>query len=165
MTDINYTNKDGIEPAAGYNSYNIRKTDNDDYFDNGNVIEQDELAPSGGGVDPSQFTSYHLYYTIVDEDAGTETDPELIPAGEYFPNPLIVMKDQLALLSAPPITGGDLEFIRWIVRDTSGVGEDYVPEEAKTYLNGNVYGEYQYLDWDVESDGGMVIAQTKMGGR
>ena len=160
MTDINYTNKDGIEPAAGYNSYNIRKTDKEDFFDNGNVVEQDELAPSGGGLDPNEFWVYDLYYTLVDDDV--ESEPALLGSSEYFPNPLVVKKNQIAILDYPttlPDEYWEYEFDKWVVRSKGNPSEEMDAETAVISYAGDDT-EYHHLK-ERDSNEWMVIAKFK----
>ena len=47
MSDLSYTNKDGLDPAAGFeNSFNIKNTDNLDFFGNGNTFNAIANAPA-----------------------------------------------------------------------------------------------------------------------
>ena len=47
MSDLSYTNKDGLDPAAGFeNSFNIKNTDNPDFFGNGNTFNVIANAPA-----------------------------------------------------------------------------------------------------------------------
>ena len=47
MSELNYTNKDGLNPAAGFeNSFNIKNTDNPDFFGNGNTFNVIANAPA-----------------------------------------------------------------------------------------------------------------------
>ena len=47
MSELNYTNKDGLDPAAGFeNSFNIKNTDNPDFFGNGNTFNVIANAPA-----------------------------------------------------------------------------------------------------------------------